>query len=328
MWIRPAAQKRGSALLAVLWLSAALAAIALSLSNTVRGETERASTSSDGLKAYYMAAGAVQEAALRMLWQRQFTGTAGITGNARYEFPNGVADVEVIPETSKIDINSEKPEGLFRLLVALGTDATRARDVALAIQDWRTLLPEGVFSEFDSYYLSQVPSFRARHASFQEIEELLLVRGVTPELYYGTYVPNPRPAPGEPRLARRGGLADCVSVFGGGAGFDINTARPEVLEAIGVAPDLVASIVARRRISPFTMAQMGQLMQEAGPAGARLRVGATGSIFTVRATARLRVPGAQLSDLRRTVAAMVKYMPEGYDSPMHFLRWYDTAWSN
>ena len=34
----------GSALLSVLWLSVALAAIAFALSNTVRGETERAST--------------------------------------------------------------------------------------------------------------------------------------------------------------------------------------------------------------------------------------------------------------------------------------------
>ena len=29
-----------------------------------------------------------------------------------------------------------------------------------------------------------------------------------------------------------------------------------------------------------------------------------------------------------SVGAMVKYMPKGYDSPIHILRWYDTAWSN
>ena len=37
-------RSRGSALLSVLWLSAALAAIAFSLSSTVRGETERTGT--------------------------------------------------------------------------------------------------------------------------------------------------------------------------------------------------------------------------------------------------------------------------------------------
>jgi len=52
------------------------------------------------------------------------------------------------------------------------------------------------------------------------------------------------------------------------------------------------------------------------------------SILTIRATARLRTAEGQLSDLKRTVAAQVKYMPPGYDSPLHILRWYDTAWSD
>ena len=45
-------------------------------------------------------------------------------------------------------------------------------------------------------------------------------------------------------------------------------------------------------------------------------------------TARLRLANGQLSDLRRTVAAQVKFMPPGSDAPLHILRWYDTAWSN
>jgi hypothetical protein len=49
------------------------------------------------------------------------------------------------------------------------------------------------------------------------------------------------------------------------------------------------------------------------------------SIFTVRATARLRLQNGQLSDLRRTEAALVKLMPAGYDAPYHILRWYDSA---
>ena len=51
------------------------------------------------------------------------------------------------------------------------------------------------------------------------------------------------------------------------------------------------------------------------------------SIFTMRATARLRLQNGQLSDLKRTVAALVKYMPVGYDAPIHILSWYDMAWS-
>jgi len=47
--------RRGSALLAVLWLSAALGAIAFSLAATVRGEIEHTSTTLDGTRAYYLA---------------------------------------------------------------------------------------------------------------------------------------------------------------------------------------------------------------------------------------------------------------------------------
>jgi hypothetical protein len=68
-------------------------------------------------------------------------------------------------------------------------------------------------------------------------------------------------------------------------------------------------------------------VQSAGPGSNRLRVEGH-SMVTVRATARLRLANGQLSDLRRTVGALVKYMPVGYDSPIHILRWYDTAWSN
>src|SRR5467141_3136067 len=61
----PAPQsERGSALLAVLWLTAALAAISLTLATTVRGETERMATAEDGLRAYYLATGAIERAVL------------------------------------------------------------------------------------------------------------------------------------------------------------------------------------------------------------------------------------------------------------------------
>src|SRR5215831_3758677 len=60
--------QRGGALLTVLWLSAALAAIAFSLSTTVRGEADRAGTSLGGLRAYYLASGAIQRCSMELLW--------------------------------------------------------------------------------------------------------------------------------------------------------------------------------------------------------------------------------------------------------------------
>jgi hypothetical protein len=42
----------------------------------------------------------------------------------------------------------------------------------------------------------------------------------------------------------------------------------------------------------------------------------------------VRLANGQLSDMKRTVAAQVKYMPASYATPIHILRWYDATWSN
>jgi general secretion pathway protein K len=244
-----------------------------------------------------------------------------------YNFPSGVAHVEIIPEAAKLDVNRVLPEELSRLVVALGIEPERAQEITLGIVDWRSPLSQGA-SAIDQYYLSLTPSFRARHASIEEIEELLLVKGVTPDIFYGTYIPVPdAELGGGPRLAPRAGLVDCLSVFGSTLQVDANTAAPAVLAAIGLAPFAINALVERRRIAPFTQPQLYGFLQSIGVGTNRLRVEGY-SIVTMRATAQLRLANGQLSDLKRTVGAQVKYMPVGYDAPIHVLRWYDTAWSN
>ncbi|HEY1240198.1 MAG TPA: hypothetical protein VGF16_06555 [Bryobacteraceae bacterium] len=319
-------QETGSALLAVLWVSAALAAIAFSLANTVLGETQRTSTEVDGLRAYYLATGALERAEYELLWSVQapnnrypvHAGSAFVD----YSFPSGNAHVEIIPEAAKLNVNIVPPEELYRLVIALGVEPGRAGEIAAGIVDWRSPTRD-VVTPFDQYYLSLTPSFRARHASLEEIEELLSVKGITSELFYGTYVPAPEDSEG-PRLLPRPGLVDCLSVFGSSAQIDANTASPAVLAAIGMSPDAINALVQRRRALPLTPPQLTPFVEAAGAGAARLRIGGN-SIFTLRSTARLRLSNGELADLRRTVAAMIKFMPDGY---IHTLRWYDTAWSN
>jgi general secretion pathway protein K len=327
---RTVRSRRGSALLAVLWLSAALAAIAFSLATTVRGETERASTSIDGLRSYYLATGGIQKAALELLWSVKMSPDKRLIPQASifvdYHFDSGDVRVEFLPEAGKLDINTATPEVMYRVNVALGLEPERARQIAIAIDDWRRPGVEGSTAESGSAGLG--PSFRVLHASIQEIEELLQVRGVTPDIFYGTYVPATEGVSmGGPRLVGRPGLIDCFSVFGAKDRVDVNTAQPAVLAAIGLTPMAVNAIVERRRSNPFTTNTLGDFLQMIDAPGALLRVEGN-SIVTLRATARLRTADGRLSDLRRTVAAQVKYMPTGYQPPIHILRWYDSTWIN
>jgi general secretion pathway protein K len=315
----------GGALLAVLWLSAALGAIAYSLASTVRAEIDRASTAVDGTRTYYLAQGAVERAILYLNWATKEPLLPD--GTRRYYSPgdtviplmfqSGEARVEVIPEAAKLDINHSPPEDLLRLLAHLGVPPERAQAVVFGIVDWRTPAPDQKAPLFPA------PSFRPHHASIEETEELLLIRGMTPELYYGGYDRN-----AEGRLIPRAGLADCVSVFGSVDAIDVNAAQPAVLGAIGLDPVAIAAIVERRRMMPFrNPGQLASFVQGAGRGAQRLRIGGK-SIFTLRATARLRVGKDQFSDLRRTVAATVKFDSEPDVPPAQILRWYDSTWIN
>ena len=313
---------RGSALLTVLWLTAALSAIGLAVASNVRGETERTSAGGDDAKSYFIARGAIERAALHMLW-RGFADEAGQPIYYRpgqptmnLDFPGAQVTVEIIPETSKLNPNSIKAEDLLRLLAALEVPIDRATELTSAILDWRTPVDAGHESPFDAFYLSQTPSFLPHHASYQENEELLLTRGMTPGLYYGESLDN-----------SRAGLRDCLSMYGSAYAVDVNTARPETLQAVGVSPEDVQAIVERRNARPFVdYPELAELQHQLGVSGERLMLGGR-SMFTLRATARLKQQDGKLSDLHRTVAALVQInnygnsrkKPVGYQ----VIRWFD-----
>src|SRR5579862_3486170 len=195
---------KGGALLMVLWASAALASIAFSVATTVRSETGRVAGTADGLRAWYLATGSVERAIQWMLWGQEFGPKYWLPNNKpflTFSYASGDAVVEMIPESAKLSINQATEDDLVRVIAAVSGNVSKAHEIATGIIDWRaggsgspTLGPS---------------TFSSPHASFQEIEELLFVNGMTPELFYGNYVSD-----NEGRLYPTGGLRDCLSVWG------------------------------------------------------------------------------------------------------------------
>ena len=113
--------EHGGALLTVLWLVAALSAIAFSVATTVRTETERTSTHIEQVRAYYLATGALDRAVLWMSWG---SGARRPDGRPMFyepgmaalnmDFPSGIASVEIIPESARLNVNRATPEELGR----------------------------------------------------------------------------------------------------------------------------------------------------------------------------------------------------------------------
>jgi general secretion pathway protein K len=326
---------KGSALLAVLWLSAALAAVAFSVAMSVRGETERVATSEEDVRAYYLAQGAIQRAILHVQWADSIRPADGgepyfLPGqpSMRLEFPSGSTLVEVIPETSKLSLNLARPETLQGLMLILGANPDQAASIAAGIVDWRTPRGPAELTDFDQLYLSMQPSFRSPHASFQDVEELLNIPGMTSDLFYGTWVRQGDAA--QSRLVPREGVKDCVSVFGSTDRFDVNSVRPAVLAAVGVSGDSIQALMDRRAAAPLLRQQdLTDFAQGDANLLNHISIGAH-TLYTFRATARLRRPDGSLSDMKRVVSATVKLLPAG-SSPetgagadsFHILRWYD-----
>ena len=308
----------------MLWVSAGLAAIALSVSTSIRAEADRAGAAADGLRASYLATGSVNRAVQWLLWgtgSDKFFDRHRFSDKPRlyFSYPSGDVVVEMMPEAAKLDINTASGNDLVRLVTVVSGDPQRAAQVTAGILSWRGGGP----SSFTSALPASGPTFPPRGASFEEIEELLLVQGMTPELYYGNYV-----AEGD-RLSPRGGLRDSLSVWGSPGPFDANAISPALLEALGASPGAIAQMMQRRIQGPF------HSLEEVAAFGIptdRLEINGEHLIWNIRATARLRKPDGTPSEVVRSASAIATLILPSWRRPndpvrLRVLRFYEDAWS-
>jgi type II secretory pathway component PulK len=88
--------------------------------------------------------------------------------------------------------------------------------------------------------MSLSPPYRARNAALDRVEELLMIRGVTPEIFHGV------PENARERQEARPGLRDLVTTMSSGQ-VNVNTASPEVLQAwFGLDEAQVQAVISRR----------------------------------------------------------------------------------
>jgi general secretion pathway protein K len=319
--------RRGGALLAVMWFAAALTAIAFALSIGVRADFDRASVQADSLRAYYLAHGAV-EATIRRIARSPRAPVEGqdpplfVVGQRfmHYRFEGGEVEVEIVAEGGKLDVNRASAEGLSRLMAASGVDPGLAVQLAVGIVAYREQLRAGevlygvpvdqALEEFGN--LEADPSFRPARASIQELEELLSIPGMTPDLLYGSYQET-----NSGTLVRRIGLVESLTTRGAAA-VDVAYAPPVLLTAAGFPQGLIEQLVEIRRLRPLTAEDpgMADLIQRGGEIP--LGLGRGGSAYTLRATAELN--GARA---RHTVAALVQADVSDSVDPLRIVRWYD-----
>lgn len=134
----------------------------------------------------------------------------------------------LVDEESRININTAGKDVLAALmsLLAVG-DAQQIEDLAQAIIDWQELGQgklEGFYS--DEYYASLQFPYAEKDGDFEIIDELMLVKGVTPEIFSR--------------------LRPFVTIYGDGL-VNINTASREALMAMGLEAGAADKVLLVRR---------------------------------------------------------------------------------
>lgn len=160
-----AGRHRGLALIAVLWIVAALTLSATGLLYSAKQEIRTAARQRSTV-----AASALADAALRLVLQQLVTGTTPPTGRwtrTKVEFADAVIDVEFHGLNGLVDINNAPPALLAALFQHAGNlPAGNAESLASTVVDWR-----------------KRPGLTARPLGFDAPEDLLQVPGFGYDLY-------------------------------------------------------------------------------------------------------------------------------------------------
>lgn len=224
--------QKGVALLLVLWVLTALMGIVFSFSVMVRADSVSALSFRDDAEKRHLAAAGLARAALELNYRMVNKGQAitiegrevwRIDGTTyREKLGTGSYAVRITDESGKIDINTLTDASgiiLKNLLIQLEVSGEDADVILDSILDWR----DGdnlvrLHGAEDEYYQALPKPYKAKNADFETIEELLLVRGITSEIFYGT--------------ESRKGLVHFVTVHAKTQRINIAAAQREVLASL------------------------------------------------------------------------------------------------
>ncbi len=176
--------QNGIALLAVLWITAFLAAIASTVAHQSRTSLQMTKNRIDMLQMNQIAESAILLRISDEINSPQLTSTS--VGNKQIpSLPDGIrVQLSMNDESGKIDLNSAPHAILKGLLLEVGLDEDTAVSVSNSILDWRDEDElTRVNGAEDNEYKKSGYQYGSKDADFQRIEELQLVLGVTAELF-------------------------------------------------------------------------------------------------------------------------------------------------
>jgi general secretion pathway protein K len=228
-------------------------------------------------------------------------------------YGGGTYSVRLIDEGGKIPLNRADEQLLRRVLSNVGLEPDAQEAIADAILDWRDDddLKRLHGAEAD-YYLGLPEPYAPKNGPFDAPDELLLVRGVTREMLFGTSSSGGLGRNAQATIP----LREVFSVFNKTANINVRTAPAVVLRALlgGDEEDVEEVLEARASDPDSALTLMRAKIGD--PTVARRLVDRKPSMIAV--DARAVMEGAQV---QARIGAVVKV---GDDSEgFHIERWFD-----
>ena len=238
--------ERGFVIVAVLWLVAALAALAVIFSAYLSSSARAIALNDSALETEALVSAGVELTAYQLRLPREDARPS--QGSFRTRLNGSELAVTFVSEAARVDLNAAPKELLANLLTVLGAAQDDARQFADRIVGWRTkATPERVGNE-DALYLAAGRSYTPRQAPFAHVNELGLVLGLPPALVE-------RALP-------------FVTVFSGAPGVDPLSAPPEVMAALpGMTPLSLKQFLSDRASMPSDPAAIAAALGEAKALG-------------------------------------------------------------
>jgi general secretion pathway protein K len=321
--------QRGVALLVVLWIFIFLLVVAFDFSASVREEATAAHRYSDETQGYYIALAGFERGVYEFLQQstgREATGREALGTQKKADIfdgdwheealGGGAFRVRWVDEGGKININRADEDTLRRVFTNLGIEEPNKAILVDSIMDWRDPddLHRASGAEND-YYRSLTPPYTAKNGPFDTVEDLLWVRGMTPELFYGY-----GDAQGDrAENTQRAGLREIFTVDSPIDRVNLRTASADVIHALtGIPLEKSRRFVdERKKLSDKTLADLLPLLGiGASDAALQQFVFANPAVVTVEAEGR-----PTESRLSRRVKGVVRAAGGGRE--FELMRWID-----
>ena len=247
----------------VLWVIAILSVVVLEFCFAMRTEVNIAKNFKDELQLYAIAEGGVQRAIAELIYkhdpkmqQIRKTLKAEETPADKKEwmtdgrpylllFDGETCEIRIMGEGGKVNINLVSETMLRKIITNLGLQG-EVRDIVVdSIMDWRDADDfHRLNGAENDYYQSLKEPYNAKNANLDSMEELLLVRGVDSDLFYGKKGAKKGEEGGK---AEGIGLKDIFSIYSPGEQVDINSASSPVLRVVLGIPDEIAQLIVKAR---------------------------------------------------------------------------------